>query len=105
MLGIAQRGDAHALENTHMALVGRAVLLDVVVMDQRKDRPGVVGLDPLVGIVLAYPVVPALRRLVLRTLGPTLLTLGEWIIATALAVFSILFLTGNSYNPFLYFRF
>ena len=59
----------------------------------------------LVGIVLAYPVVPALRRLALRTLGPTLLTLGEWIIATALAVFSILFLTGNSYNPFLYFRF
>ena len=61
---------------------------------------------PLIAFVLSLPVIPAVGQKLsggVRTakLVPAL----KLILVLALFVFSVLFLIGQSYNPFIYFRF
>ncbi len=57
------------------------------------------------GVILSYPIIPALQRIAVRFCGANAALLVKSILATIVGLFSILFLIGNSYNPFLYFRF
>lgn len=67
----------------------------------------------VVGVALAYPVVPWLRatlgrRLAAARRGAVLrlgVVAGECMLLTVLGLLSLLFVAGGSYNPFLYFRF
>lgn len=59
----------------------------------------------IAGVILSYPVVPALHHIALRFCGANATLLVKSLLATIIGLFSILFLIGNSYNPFLYFRF
>ena len=62
------------------------------------------------GIILSFPVVPAVRKAVAARCGHDGVCAGavyafEWIVLTFLGLVSMLFIAGGSYNPFLYFRF
>lgn len=59
------------------------------------------------GIVFAYPVIPAIRARISRSDGSVSLFANTlvWIAVTISALFAILLIAGGSYNPFIYFRF
>lgn len=56
---------------------------------------------PLIAAVASLPILPAIKK---RFSGAAAQTLS-YVAATALMVLSIIFLVGQSYNPFIYFRF
>lgn len=60
-----------------------------------------------IGIVFAYPVVPALRKLFANRDGSdrAVIDVLGWLSLTVAALFAMLLVAGGSYNPFIYFRF
>lgn len=61
---------------------------------------------PLIGIVLSMPILPAIKKLLAK--NPKIERVGNivgTVILTMVLVLSLLFLIGESYNPFIYFRF
>jgi len=61
---------------------------------------------PLVGVIAALPVLPAIKK----RLQPDALTwriaaAGSAVVLTGVLVLSLIFIVGQSYNPFIYFRF
>ena len=57
---------------------------------------------PLIALIACMPVLPALKKK--AGAGRTAETLS-YIAATGLMLLSLIFLVGQSYNPFIYFRF
>ncbi len=61
---------------------------------------------PLMGIVFSTPIIPAIKKLMnKKELTKNTAILIGTVISTIILVLSILFLVGESYNPFIYFRF
>lgn len=60
------------------------------------------SLFPLIAAVCCLPIVPALKK---KLGGSRAAQLASYAAATALLVLSVIFLIGQSYNPFIYFRF
>ena len=61
---------------------------------------------PLLAWILSLPAIPALReRLERSTRGERLLHAGGAVLSAGLLALSLIFLIGQSYNPFIYFRF
>lgn len=61
----------------------------------------------LLGIIFAYPVIPAIHSLFTRKdgqLNPAANAVA-WLLISAAALFAVLLIAGGSYNPFIYFRF
>ncbi len=56
---------------------------------------------PLIAAFASLPVLPALKKRMTGRISETL----SYIAATVLIILSVIFLTGQSYNPFIYFRF
>ncbi len=61
---------------------------------------------PILGMILSTPILPALKKLTMKKqwLERASIIAGT-ILLTAVLILSILFLVGESYNPFIYFRF
>ena len=59
------------------------------------------------GVLFAYPIVPALRSFVTRKDGSVApaVNAAAWVLISVSAVFAVLLIAGGSYNPFIYFRF
>jgi len=61
---------------------------------------------PLVGVIAALPVLPAIKkRLQPDTLTWRIAAAGSAVVLTGVLVLSLIFIVGQSYNPFIYFRF
>jgi len=63
------------------------------------------GMFPLIAFICAMPVVPALRERFGEARRETPLHIAGMVLASAILVLTMLFLIGQSYNPFIYFRF
>ena len=61
---------------------------------------------PLLAYILSLPLIPALRERMGRSAaGERILRAGGAVISAGLLALSLVFLIGQSYNPFIYFRF
>ena len=61
---------------------------------------------PIVALIASLPVVPGIKSLVNKTVGEsTLVEVMTLVVLSALVLLSVVFLVGQSYNPFSYFRF
>lgn len=61
---------------------------------------------PLIALFASLPVVPGIKALVNKAVGEsTVLEILSLIFLSALVLLSVIFLVGQSYNPFIYFRF
>ncbi len=61
---------------------------------------------PLVGVVAALPILPSVRQHVRQdTAAWRIVSVGSTVVLTGVLVLSLIFIVGQSYNPFIYFRF
>lgn len=60
---------------------------------------------PILAFVCAMPIAPMLNRLGRALLGRRVLEVVKSVLLTACIVLAVLFLVGQSYNPFIYFQF
>ena len=96
--------DLHALSQTLRAMFGLAgvPLCDESTWKVIKQY----SLFPLIAFVCSLPVVPAAKKVLLRENRGERLVFTVRAVSTALLfALSIVFLVGQSYNPFIYFRF
>ncbi len=77
-------------------------LLDTVTGNVLKEY----SFFPLIPLLFVFPVVPMIKKR-LRSLqhGETILAVAGILLPVLLLAMSLVFLLGQSYNPFIYFRF
>ena len=61
---------------------------------------------PLIPLLFVFPVVPFLRsKLESTSRGEAILSVAQIVLPLLLLALSMVFLVGQTYNPFIYFRF
>ena len=96
--------DLAALGNTLRAMFGLAgvPLLDEAARKVMRQY----SVFPLLAFVCSLPVVPAVKgALLARAGGEKALSIARAVFTALLFALSLVFLVGQSYNPFIYFRF
>ena len=104
--------DLHALGDTMRALLGYSYipgvgrtalpLLDETVKKVLRQY----SVFPLLAFIFSLPIVPAAKKVLLEQRnGEKLLSVTRAVCTALLFALSLLFLVGQSYNPFIYFRF
>ena len=91
MVGLAKTGMGY-FRAEFMDAAGRAVLEKYTVY-------------PVIAFICSLPIVPALKKRLGTGVGERAANAATTLILTALVALSVIFLIGQSYNPFIYFRF